>query len=483
MTTDTGTVRHVRLSRRSRRGVMMGLGKLRLATLASGVPLLVTALLTAGVSALLLAIPVAGALVAAVFLPVAGRPAVEWLPVTSLWLLRKALRQNEFGLRPLKPRPAGTLALPGDAAALRVYDDSESGAAMVHDPHAGWISAVLRVDHPAFVMLAAGEQNARADGWGRVLAGLCQSGRIVRAQVLEQAIPDSGHGVQTWWRTHGVRDGSVAAQSYGELVDTAGPTSERHTTLLTITLDENRARRTIRAEGGGRAGAAAVLRQEMSTFAEAVQAADLTPAGWLTSAEVATLIRGAFDPAMTASTDESGVGTAITTAGPVGVVEEWDYLRADGSFHATLLVTEWPRSAVPVDFLHNLLVRLSGVQRSVSVVYQPRPATVALREIRKDRVGYITDQAQRDKLHQLTDFATSQEWADVEQRELDLVSGHGDLGFAGLIAVSAPTREALHAALATTQQAALQSGCETRILYGQQSQGFIAAALPFTRGI
>ena len=483
MTTDTGTIRHVRISRRSRRGVIMGLGPLRLATLSCAVPLLVLALVGGGPRTLLLAMPGAGALIAAVFLPVAGRPAVEWLPVTSMWLLRRTLRQNEFGIRPLRPRPAGTLALPGDAAALRVYDDPVSGAAMVHDPHAAWLSAVLRVEHPAFVMLAAGEQNARADGWGRVLAGLCQSGRIVRAQVLEQAFPDSGQGVKAWWRTHGVHDDSAAARSYAELVDTAGPTSERHTTLLTITLDEKRARRTIRAEGAGRRGAAAVLRQEMATLTEAVHAADLTPAGWLTADELATLIRGAFDPPASGSVDESSIGRVLPSAGPMGIVEEWDHLRADGSFHAALLVTEWPRSAVPVDFLHNLLVRLSGVQRSVSVIYQPRPAAVALREIRKDRVGYITDQAQREKLHQLTDFATSQEWADVEQRELDLVSGHGDLGFAGLIAVTAPTVDALQAALATTRQAALQSGCETRLLYGQQSQAFIAAALPFTRGL
>lgn len=483
MTTNTSEIRHVRLSRRSRRGVIMGLSRLRVVSLSLALCSFMIGLVAAGPTGMLLVLPISAALVVAVALPVAGRPLVEWVPVLVHWGVRRALRQNQFGVRPMRPRPAGTLALPGDAAALRVFDDPVSGAAMVHDPHQDQLCAVLRVDHPAFVMLAAGEQNSRADGWGRALAGLCQSGRIARAQVLEHAIPDSGHGVRAWWQAHGARDGSAASESYQELVETAGPTSERHTTLLTIVLDEKRSRRMIRAEGGGRRGAAAVLRQEMATFTEAILSADLTPVGWLGSGELAAVVRGAFDPALAAMLDDAAVARDLTTAGPVGVLEDWDHLRADGAFHAVLLVSEWPRSSVPIDFLHSLLVRLAGVKRSVSIVYEPRPAAAALREIRKDRVGYLTDQQQRDRLHQLTDFATSQEWADVEQRELDLVSGHGDLGFVGFIAVSAATRDDLHAALAKTQQAALQSGCETRVMYGQQTQAFIAAALPFARGV
>jgi hypothetical protein len=38
--------------------------------------------------------------------------------------------------RIVTPRPVGNLALPGDMARLREYTDPETGAGMIHDPHA-----------------------------------------------------------------------------------------------------------------------------------------------------------------------------------------------------------------------------------------------------------------------------------------------------------------------------------------------------------
>ena len=55
--------------------------------------------------------------------------------------------------------------------------------------------------------------------------------------------------------------------------------------------------------------------------------------------------------------------------------------------------------------------------------------------------------------------------------------------FTGLIAVTAATREELEAAVAEVSRAAIQSGCETRRLYGQQARAFVAAALPLARKV
>jgi hypothetical protein len=106
-----------------------------------------------------------------------------------------------------------------------------------------------------------------------------------------------------------------------------------------------------------------------------------------------------------------------------------------------------------------------------------------MRAIRRERVEYQTDAAQRQRIGQLTDFATEQEWADVNQRERELVAGHGDLRFAGFLRVTAADEPGLQAARASVEQAAIQAGCETRLLVGQQAQAFAAAALPLCRGI
>ncbi len=49
--------------------------------------------------------------------------------------------------------------------------------------------------------------------------------------------------------------------------------------------------------------------------------------------------------------------------------------------------------------------------------------------------------------------------------------------------VTAPSRDALAAAVSQVEQAVGQSTCETRILYGRQSQGFVVSALPFARSV
>ncbi len=55
--------------------------------------------------------------------------------------------------------------------------------------------------------------------------------------------------------------------------------------------------------------------------------------------------------------------------------------------------------------------------------------------------------------------------------------------FSGLVTVTAPTRAALAAGVDQVERAAALAVCETRLLYGQQSQAFTAAALPLARGV
>lgn len=184
------------------------------------------------------------------------------MPVVARWIGRAWFGQLVYRRRVLHPRPAGTLSLPGDAASLREWEDPETGVAMIHDPHAQTLTAIVSVSHPAFVLLDPGEQQRRVASWGRVLTAACRSGRIARIQVSERTLPDSGTGLEEWWHMHGTDDGSWAANTYAELIERAGPAGERHATTISLALDLKAASRQIRTSGGGMRGAAAVLRQE-----------------------------------------------------------------------------------------------------------------------------------------------------------------------------------------------------------------------------
>jgi hypothetical protein len=476
------SARTVRFGRLQAKGFLLGFSGARVAALAAALAVLVPALFFAGAAGAALVSPIVACLVAAAFVPVAGRPTIEWVPIASHWGLRRVLGQDVYGVRPMHPRPGGTLALPGDATALRVHVDHVTGAAMVHDPHRRTLTATAVLAHPAFVLLAPADQDRRIAAWGRVFAVLAATDQIAAVQVLEATIPDAGREVLTHWRQHGANDDRWAGRSYAELVEHAAPASSRHRTTITISLDLRRAAREVRNHGRGVAAAAAVLRQDMHTLTVALRSAELKLSSWLAPDQLATLVRAAYDPSV-GERDETRPSGDLATAGPMGIHEHWDHFVADDNAHtAVLWISEWPRSEVPTTFLHPLILK-AGVHKSFSLIARPVPARDAMRAIRRQKVDYVTDAEQKARIGQLQDFSDAQEYQDLLQRERELVAGHTDLLFTGFLAVTAPSRDDLDAAVADLQRAAIQCGCETRRLVGQQSQAFAAAALPLGRGL
>ena len=187
--TSTGTeLVPVKFSRLTRRGVLLGLSASQLAALGVGVLALVGAFYAGGGMLIAYTAPVWMLSIVLTWMRIAGRPLVEWIPVAGWWLWRTTGGQLLYRRRIVAPRPAGTLALPGDMARLREHLDPETGAGMIHDPHQGTLTVVCQVRHPAFVLLDPAEQHRRVTSWGRVLATVCRSGRIATLQVLERTL-------------------------------------------------------------------------------------------------------------------------------------------------------------------------------------------------------------------------------------------------------------------------------------------------------
>lgn len=473
----------VKFSRLSRRGVFLGLSGLQLLAVGLGAATLVLGLYA---GAPVITFPVIAACAVAAFLTVGGRKVVEWAPIALQWLWRSAGGQLTYRRRIVKPRPAGTLALPGDAGRLRQWLDVETGAVMVHDPHAATLTAIVGISHPAFILLDPAEQERRVVSWGRVLATACRSGRIASVQVMERTLPDSGKGLAQWWDNHGDPDNAAeswASATYAELIDRAGPAGERHASTISISLDMKVAGRAIRAAGGGMRGAATVLRQEMATMYAALRSADLSPSDWLTPGDLAVILRSAYDPAVAGALERHGeLGRDLATAGPVALTESWGSLRSDSAHHCVLWISEWPRSLVFPGFLAPVLLS-SGIRRTFTLLYTPMRTDRAARDIRKKKTEYISDAAQRQRIGQIEDAQQSAEYQDVLQQEADLTAGHGVLRCTGLITVSAADLDELERAVAAVEQAAIQASCETRRLWGQQARAFATTSLPLCRTV
>lgn len=479
-TASAPAVSAVRFGHRSSRGVLLGLSGWRLLALGLATGIFVASMLAAGGVGAAVGLVLAAPLVAVAYATVGGRPAVEWTPVVADWSLRRLCGQTTFRARPMAPRPAGTLALPGDAAALRFHVDGESGACMIHDPHRQTLAAVLAVTHPAYVLLGPDSRASRVGAWGRVLAGLAHAGTCAAVQVLEATIPEGGQAIADYYAAYRVGTEGWAVEQYEALLAANQAGASTHRTTITLSLDMRAAARDIRVAGGGLGGAAKILRGDMAALEWGLRAADLHLVGWLGEAALAQIVRCAYDPAAAGQLTADAPGANLAHAGPLAVNESWGHLRHDSGYSAVLWISEWPRIEVQAHFLHALIFT-PGVRKTFSLVAKPLGTREALRQIRHDKTELLADAHQKAKIGQIADLSDGAEYDDVLARERALISGHAEVCFTGWVAVTASSPDDLAAAVKQVERAAIHAGCETRVLYGQQSQAFTVAALPLGR--
>lgn len=177
---------------------------------------------------------------------------------------------------------------------------------------------MVAVSHPAFVLLDTEDRTSRVSRWGRVYASLAQTGTCAAIQVLEAAVPDPATGQTEWYQSRGTHDGGWADRQYRSLLDQVRLAAGTHRTTVSLSLDMRAAARAIKAAGRGVTGAAEVLRGDMASFNDSLRQAGLGVGGWMSEAELAAVVRGAYDPA-TALDPRREPGANLPHAGPVAM--------------------------------------------------------------------------------------------------------------------------------------------------------------------
>ncbi|MEV4555753.1 SCO6880 family protein [Kitasatospora sp. NPDC049285] len=472
----------VKFPHRSKRGVLLGLTAAQLIVASLAGLLLLVVVLTRGVVGALELIPFWAAVALFVLVRHRGRSLADWAPIVTRYALRRMRGQLIWLARPSRrPVREGLLHLPGTAASLRVVTAPDRRYGAVHDPRAGTLTAIVKVSSRAYALLDPAAQNANVSGWGRALAALARTGHIARIQVIERTMPASGDALRRYWEKTGNPDAPVAGEIYGDLVKNAGPAAAPHEAYVAISLDFKAARRLINQAGGGLAGGFSVLAQLTATFDQAARTAGLNPAGWLSATEIAAVVRTAYDPKSLTGLDRwSSSGhpeAAPAAAGPVVVIEKAGHIATDSAVHATYWVENWPRTETSPGFLHQLLFS-GGVQRTLSLAYEPKGLDAAMRDVQRKKASIIADSAERARRGQVDSEADTVEYQDVKQRERQLIAGHADVALTGLLTVSADTEDELRSACAVVETAAVAAQLDLRPLTWQQAEAFTAAALP-----
>ncbi len=464
-----------------RRGLVAGWRGGQIAAVAAGLVVAVGVLRArpsvAGAAAAFMAVAVG---VGTATWPIGGRTAEQWAPDVARHADNVVQRR-----RVRRRQPFATLRL------LDIDLARGPGAGVIHDLAGRTYTAVLSASGPGFVLLSGADKARRVGGWSGVLASLArQGGAVHRVQWVERSLPDDGAEVRRHVAERAVIDAdSVARRSYADLVDGEVAAVHRHQVMVAVTVHAGHAARAVRAAGGGRRGACAVLLREAASLARRLGEAGLEVGGVMGPGALADVVRQGFDADVHAGgRSEPRAGRYHATAnggpawpGPMGMHAEWGRLRTDGTWHTTYWIAEWPRTDVGADFLGPLLLA-SDFRRSVSVVMEPVSPLRAARRIEQARTADIADAELRRRSGFLATARRRREEEVLVQREDELATGHASFRFSGYVTVSAPDTEALDEACGRVEQIAGQSGLELRRCYGDQAVAF-TCTLPLGRGL
>lgn len=507
---------HVQFSRRERRGVVLGLDWVQLILAGFGALIIVLGSSFGGFpDGFFVGAMIGGPFIAVGFIRVAGESLPTWIRRSVSYLVAGATGQNEYRHKPGSPSTATLRAeqrnknlsqkvskkdrfipakpvrmmLPGEAAELLCYE-MECGTALVHDPIARTVSFSAQVSADAFDLLDEDEQDMRVQVWSQLLVGFASHPGVLRIQTLDRTVVHPSADILEYYEDMSSYSGAgallnpIADASYKDLISRAA-THTRHDMYLVVVLSVDLLRKEIRGLGGGIASLMGMVHTEMDAIDADLPLAGVRVESWLKPRELAGVIREAYDPD---SIEELGervgerAGVAVESGGPMAASKTWDTMQTDTAFHRTYWISEWPRIQVPAGFISPLTFAGDFIH-SVSIVAEPIDTSVALKRVEKDLEDAAASSRLQAKLGQTRTLQQEQEQTDVQQREKELVAGHGEVRFSGFITISASTKEELAAAEAKLRHGASQAHVELRALYGQQHQGFLVSALPLGRGV
>lgn len=426
------------------------------------------------------------------WLPLAGRSFDEWAPVVLrwAWLRSRGLQRFESktpgtGQRAhlASRRATRTPDLPPSLAGLQLLSvpmAEDRCLGVFHDTGAGTYTAVLVVRIRSFGLLGAADQERRLLQWGRALASLARDGGGVRrVQILERTLPHDEHQLRQWLGTHG--DASIAPESrlrhsYEALLAAAGDVTQDHEVLVALQLEPRRARSRGARGASAEDLARALVVREVRALAERLESSEAGVVGAYSAEECARILRRAFDPGRSEPRAELGL------LGPTATDVSWDRYRADGAFHRTYWVAQWPRLAVGPAFLAPLLLTQSSV-RSFSVVMEPVPPARARSAVEAAITSDEADEELRLERGFRTTARRRAQQSATTRRESELAEGHEELRFAGYLTVSSCDEDQLERDCDEILQAAQQAYLDLQPMWGQQDTAFVAGALPLCHGL
>ncbi|WES63932.1 hypothetical protein P0L94_15870 [Microbacter sp. GSS18] len=496
MTATPDLTRPVRLPRRSRQGVVLGMDGWQLAFIAAAAIVILISVNRFGPPGLLYAAPIYLILAVTALTTIHGISAPR---MAGLWVLKRvrhAMGATTQVYRPEKPRLAGTLNLPGTRASIQLWE--VEGIACVYNPHDRTASVTAELEVQGFLMHDNPERFDLAQQWARVLASFTQRPGIKRLTLQERTIPTTIRSARDHYdeivSKRKLDATSPVADNYSEVMNQSERFAVAHRNYLTFTLDLVVMGPQLKSLGGGKDAVQALARIEAANLADALGAAKVKVRKWLTPRDISALTRITMDPEFASNVQnrppkDAGVDSAAI--GPMYLEEPKDrhgIVRTDSAVHTTMWIHEWPRSDAPIGFVSPLVYARhpntgEAVTHVFSLVLTPVPVSKALRRIRDEKKVWRGNEKLRAKRGADGSAADAADWDALEKQEEEIIAGHGEFRYGGYLTISAADEARLDQAVAGMRNALARAGMEAQVLYCQQAEALMVNALPVGLGM
>jgi hypothetical protein len=379
-------------------------------------------------------------------------------------------------------RHTGTLQLPGALAATELLSaaDGRSGRyGLVRDRHTGYLTATLRVAPMSTWLADPGDADRWVANWAGWLAALGYLPAVRWVTVTVDTAPDPGSTLSG--RVAAALDITApraAVEIMDQLVAAAPAAAADVDTRVSITFDP----KSSPTQPRDVAEAVTETGQTLSALETTLAACGVTVLGRARAADIAGIVRVAFDPAVRGEITRllaTGITPALeerlnwASAGPAAADEHWDTYTHDSGTSVSWAWREAPRQNVT----HTVLARLLSpgtYPKRVALQYRPLPAHAAARtldsEVRAAEFRHeYSRRTRRDATaRDLHDHARARQAADEEAR------GAGVSLLGAYVTTTVTNPDQLPRAVADTESAA--EACKIRLarLHGSQAGGFTA---------
>jgi hypothetical protein len=494
--TTQDLARPVRLPRRSRQGVVMGMDGWQLTCVTVAAVVVLIGVNRFGPPGLLYGAPLYLPIGAFAFVTVHGDSAPRQVGLWLMKQLRHAVGATMHLYRPERPHVAGTLNLPGIRASVQLWD--VEGVACVYNPHDRSVTVTAEVEVEGFLMKDIPERFDLAQQWSPVLASFTQRPGIKRAVLQERTLPTTIRAARDYYESMAIKRGLDAAsavnRNYEEVLNRAEPFAVSHRNYLTFTLDLIALGPQLKALGGGEGAVKSLAALEARNLADALRAARITVRRWLSPRDIAALTRVAFDQEFAANVqnrpdDKAGVDSVAI--GPMYLEEprgKNGVVYSDSGVHTTMWIHEWPRSDAAIGFVEPIVfARMPSTGEAIthilSIVLTPVSVKKAMKRIEDDKKVWRGNEKLRAKRGADGSAADAADWDALERQEEEIVAGHGEFRYGAYLTVTAPDEAKLDQAIAGMRNALARAGMEPQILYCQQAEALMVNALPIGLGM